>query len=331
MDRPAVLLALIALAFGVPVALFILWPLRRAQTLASPLETDDPRVVLEGEKVLALRAIRELDRDRQLGLLAEDDYATLRVRDEARASVILKRLDALGPAPSPPARPPSPPSPAPAPVPWTRQPAVLAGGAIALLGFGVALGALATRYAAPTPPEPMAGAREEGAPASAIPPMGGDAPTAGPGGSPRPIPKEMLEGMLRAAHASLDAGRYQEAIAAYKALLKREPQNVDAITHLGVILALAGHTDGALEALDKALAIDPSYAHALWDKARILADARHDYAGAIATWERFVAVVPPGQDRENALAKIGEAKRRLAEAPSPARPASGQPAAMPAR
>jgi cytochrome c-type biogenesis protein CcmH/NrfG len=325
MDGSAVVLALIALAFGVPVGLFVLWPLRRAQRLASPVDADDPRAALEGEKILALRAIRELERDRLLGLLAEDDYAALRVRDEARASVILKRLDALGPAPPPPSRPPSPPRPV--SVPWTRQPAVLAGGAVALLGFGVALGALVTRYATPAPPEPMAAVREE----SASPPMMADAPAAGQSGSPRPIPKEMLEGMLRAAHASLDAGRYQEAIAAYKAVLKREPQNVDAITHLGVILALAGHTDGALEALDKALAIDPDYAHALWDKARILAEQRHDYAGAIAAWERFVAVGPPGPDREQAQARIGEAKSRLAETSSPGRPAPGQPAAMPAR
>jgi cytochrome c-type biogenesis protein CcmH/NrfG len=322
-----VVLALTALALCLPVALFVLWPLRRSQRVGSPAEGDDPRAALEAEKVLALRAIRELDRDRQLGLLAEDDYVALRARDEARASVILKRLDALGP---PPARPAPLASPA-ASTPWTRQPAVLAGGGLALLGFGIVLGTLVTRHAAPTPPDPLAVAREDApSPAPAVPATA-DAPAAGQGGSPRPIPKELLEGMLRAAHASLDAGRYQEAIAAYKAVLKREPQNVDAITHLGVILALAGHTDGALEAFDQALAIDPGYAHALWDKARILAEKRHDYAGAIAAWERFVAVAPPGPDRDEALARIRDARRRLAETPAPARPAPGQPAALPTR
>jgi cytochrome c-type biogenesis protein CcmH/NrfG len=99
-------------------------------------------------------------------------------------------------------------------------------------------------------------------------------------------------------------------------VLKRDPQNVDAITHLGVILALAGHADAALEAFDRALAIDSSYPHALWDKARVLYELRQDYAGAIAAWERFVAVAPPGDDREQALSRIGEARARLTGAPA---------------
>ena len=119
--------------------------------------------------------------------------------------------------------------------------------------------------------------------------------------------------MLQAAHASLDAGRYQEAIAAYTAILKRDPRNVEAITHLGVILALAGHHADALEAFDRALAIDPDYAHALWDKAGVQ-EARQDQAGAVTTLERFVRVVPAGPDRDRAQERIREAKARLAAA-----------------
>ena len=148
----------------------------------------------------------------------------------------------------------------------------------------------------------------------------------------QPIPKPVLEGMLKAAHQALDAGQYQQAITAYKAILKREPQNVDAITHLGVILAVAGHADGALEAFDRALAIQPDYAHALWDKARVLYDQRQDYAGAIAAWERFLAVTAPGTDHEQAQALIREAKAKLAAQPAAAgagpKP-GGKPAAPP--
>jgi tetratricopeptide (TPR) repeat protein len=127
--------------------------------------------------------------------------------------------------------------------------------------------------------------------------------------------------MLQAAHASLDAGRYQEAIAAYTAILKRDQRNVDAITHLGVILALAGHHAEALEAFDRALAIDPNYAHALWDKAGVQ-EARQDHAGAVATLERFVQVAPAGPDRNRAQERLREAKARLAAAPKAGTPAS---------
>jgi cytochrome c-type biogenesis protein CcmH/NrfG len=320
-------LALAALALGVPAFVFAAWPLLGRRTgsarLGGPVP-DDPRARLEADKVQALMAIRELDWDRQAGLLPEADYTAMRVRCEAQASAILLELDALPPpAPEPVrARPPVPAStPRPAAVSWTQRPLVLAGGAVGLLLFGIALGGLAVRHTAPAPAEPqaaMSGATLEAAP---------DAAPGGPG-AVRPIPGEMLAGMLRAAHQSLDAGRYQEAIAAYKAVLKREPQNVEAITHLGLILALAGHTDGALEALDRALAIDPDYAHALWDKARVLSDQRQDYAGAIAAWERFVKVGPPGSDRDQALARIREAKARLAGgglAPRPAAPAAVKP------
>jgi tetratricopeptide (TPR) repeat protein len=130
----------------------------------------------------------------------------------------------------------------------------------------------------------------------------------------------MLDGMLQAAHASLDAGRYSEAIAAYTAILKRNPENVDAITHLGVILALAGHLPEALEAFDRALAIDPNYAHALWDKAGVQ-EARQDHAGAVQTLERFVRVAPPGPDRDRAEQRLRDARAKLAAAPKTGAPA----------
>src|SRR4030095_6331864 len=95
---------------------------------------------------------------------------------------------------------------------------------------------------------------------------------------------------------SLDAGRYQEAIAAYTAVLRREPRNVDAITHLGVILAIAGHHTDAVEAFDRALAIAPNNAHALWDKAGAQ-EALQDHAGAVSTLERVARGPAPRPHR----------------------------------
>lgn len=314
-------IALMAAALGLPAALFLLWPLRRRGGAPPVQALDGERVALEAEKTSALRAIRELELDREAGHLAEDDYADLRARGEAQAAAILRRLDELGPAPE--AQPAAAgrdgggrPSPA---VPWTRLPVTLAAAAVALLGFGVLLGMLVTRFTAPAPPDPAGAAMAAAPGAPGMPPPGPAVPDAPPGGGGgRPITPEMLQGMLQAAHASLDAGRYQEAIAAYKAVLKRLPENVDAITHLGVILALAGHADGALEAFDKALSLQPDYAHALWDKAGVLFDQKQDYAGAIAAWERFVRVAPPGPDRDQATTRIREAKTRLAAGPAPA-------------
>jgi tetratricopeptide (TPR) repeat protein len=91
-----------------------------------------------------------------------------------------------------------------------------------------------------------------------------------------------------------------------------------------VILAVAGHHADALEAFDRALAIDPDYAHALWDKAGVL-EARQDHAGAVAALEHFVRVSPAGPDRDRAQERIQQAKARLAAAPKPAAPGVAAP------
>jgi len=310
--------ALLTLALAVPALAFAAWPFlvrRGGQAGLIPAPADDERAGLENEKVIALRALRELELDRVAGHVDDEDYRDLHSRYEGDAVAVLRRLDALGPVARPSRGVPSP-TPAVA-TPWTRQPAVLGAMGVALLVFGVVLGLLVSRYSTPAPPELDMTTARPMAPSAMAPGFSGGG--GGGGGAPRPLPKEMLEGMLQAAHASLDAGRYQEAIAAYTAVLRREPRNVDAITHLGVILALAGHHADALEAFDRALAIDPNYSHALWDKAGVQ-EARQDHAGAVATLERFVRVAPAGPDRERAQERLRDAKARLAATPKAGSP-----------
>ena len=104
--------------------------------------------------------------------------------------------------------------------------------------------------------------------------------------------------------------RYAEAIAAYQAVLKRDSKNVDAMTHLGLIVAMGGHADAALETFDKALKIDPKYAPALLYKGQVLYEVKSDYAGAIKAWERFVSLTPPGEDRQRVAVLIEEARSK---------------------
>ena len=138
------------------------------------------------------------------------------------------------------------------------------------------------------------------APIAAVPPTAG--------GAPRQVTPEMLQGMLQAARSSLFEGRYGEAIAAYQAILKRDSKNVDAMTHLALIVAIGGHADAALEALDKALTLDPNYPPALLYRGQILYESKQDPAGAIKSWEKFLALTPPGEDRERVTRMIADAK-----------------------
>jgi cytochrome c-type biogenesis protein CcmH/NrfG len=326
-------IALAVLLLGLPAGLFALWPLLRRHEMAMATLKADARAELEAEKRLALRAIRELDLDREAGHLADDDYADLRARYEARASAILRKLDALGPeVPATPARRAAPATAAPVPQPasqpagWSRQPLVLTTAACGLVIFGIVLGVLAVRFTGPETPAGPGSAPTAVIPgAPGAPPAGEASAGAASGAGSQPIPPGMLQGMLQAARASLEAGRAQEAIAAYQAVLKREPQNVDALSHFGLILAMAGHADQALEYLDRALAVNPDYPEALSYSAQVRFELKQDYAGAIAAWERLAKVVENPAARDEALARVRDARSRLTSAPPAPGPATTPP------
>jgi tetratricopeptide (TPR) repeat protein len=306
----------VAALIGAPALAFVLWPLlgraRRGRTLlALP---PDRRQQLDEEKRMALGAIRELEFEHAAGHVSDADFAELRARYEAEAAAILTELDRLGPAePAPAAAAPSASSGRSA---W-RHPAALATAAVLLVVFGIAVGAGIVRY---TEPDPMAGQALPGSrPLAQLPlaepegaqiPSASNAPRVEPG---RPLPPEMLRGMLQAARASLAEGRYSEAIAAYQAVLKRDPNNVDAMTHLGLILAVGGgpeHADRALEIFDRALTIDPNYLPALLYRGQVLFETKHDVAGAVRSWEKFMALAPPGEDRDRVAKMIRDAQAK---------------------
>ena len=131
----------------------------------------------------------------------------------------------------------------------------------------------------------------------------------------KPLPPAVLAGMLEAARQSLMAGNYQAAISAYQAVLKRDAKNVDAMTHLALIVAIGGHADSAVETFGKALAIDPNYAPAYLYRGQVLYETKQDYAGAVKDFERFVKLVPSGEDHAKVQAMLKEARGKQAKKP----------------
>lgn len=293
----------VVLAIGLPALAFTVWPLiRRSGSRAFLAMPPDPREQLAERKRQILTALRELDFEHEAGHVGNEDYAELQARYEAEAAEILTALDRLGQRPDRETRP------APAagshPRGW-RHPVALGATAIGLLAFGIAIGSGIARNTETSAPMSMS------APA-ARPLAGVEVPTTAPGPAPagrppRPVSPEMLQGMLQAARTSLNEGRYTEAIAAYQAILKRDPKNVDAITHLGVIVAIGGHPESAIQAFDRALAIDPNYAPALLYRGQVLY-AKQDVDGAIKAWEKFLTLSPSPEDREKVEKVLAQAK-----------------------
>ena len=288
-----------AVVLGLPALAFTVWPLLRRDGGAAPLlalPPDEREQWLEA-KGAALRALRELAFEHDAGHISDADYAELRARYEGEAAAALTALDRLGPAATT-----APVSRAPradaAPHGW-RHPIALGASGVALLVFGLLLGVGIVRYTEPDRTAAMP---------PVMPPMTAAPDATAGAAAPRSVSPDVMRGMLQAARGSLSEGRYSEAIAAYQAVLKRDPKNVDAMTHLGFIVAIGGHADSALETFDKALAIDPDYAPALLYRGQVLYEAKKDVAGAVSSWERFVKVAPNAEDRERVKKLIAEAK-----------------------
>jgi tetratricopeptide (TPR) repeat protein len=295
-----------AAIIAVPALAFTLWPLlaRRGSPGVLPIPPDEREQLLEAKRA-TVRALRELEFEHAAGHVSDDDYAELRARYETEAAAVLTELDRLAPADTAAAWPPAAAAPVARSSAW-RHPAALAVTGMLLLVFGVAIGVGIVRYTEPdaTAGMPQAGTRPlaELTPAAPSDTPGGD-------GQPRTVPPEVLKGMLDAARQALFAGEYAQAIQAYQAILRRDPQNVDAMTHLGLIVAIGGHADSALETFDKALAVDPNYGPALLYRGQVLYDAKKDVPGAIRAWERFLAVTPAGEDRARVVKLIEDARK----------------------
>ena len=128
---------------------------------------------------------------------------------------------------------------------------------------------------------------------------------------PSSLPDLPISQLLADTHRLLDKGQLANAERNYRLILDRDPGNPEAITHLGNIASQQGDLDTALRYYNDALQRNPSYLHALWDKALALR-AKGDDAGAIQTWEAFIRLVPPdSQDVATVKKMIAESQARL--------------------
>ncbi len=267
----------------------------------------------------AYTGIRELDEDLAAGRLSASDHAELKQRSERQAALLLKQLRQAEREEERGGRQPAG-GPGPALGAKLKSPVGLTVGAVALLVLGVGVGVLLGRS---TSEERAALAR----PAPAV----GRAPGAAVSTELDALRKEIekdnapTKKLLAFAHLALDEGQIPAAIWAYKRVLAHEPKNVEAITHMGIILYQGKHVDQALAKLDEALSIDPGYAHAHWDRAHMLFTGKQDYAAAERALEAFLALMPTGEDAERARAMLEEARRQTSAGDKRANRADGRP------
>ena len=94
---------------------------------------------------------------------------------------------------------------------------------------------------------------------------------------------------LALADAYVKAGRPQDAIPRYQAVLAKDPNNVAALDGLALILVASGSNDGAIVAADRVLAQRPKDPDALFVKGLALY-GKQDWSGAVDVWTVYLDV-----------------------------------------
>jgi tetratricopeptide (TPR) repeat protein len=118
---------------------------------------------------------------------------------------------------------------------------------------------------------------------------------ASPSATATRLSPSQIETALKEGHEALDVGDLQGAWEKYHQVLMTNPHQVEALTHLGIILARSNQLDEAIRLYNRALEFDPNYAHALFDKGLALKD-KGDAKGAAEAWNRFLGLVPADSD-----------------------------------
>ncbi|HEX4978675.1 MAG TPA: hypothetical protein VFV35_01300 [Acidimicrobiales bacterium] len=248
---------------------------------------DDERRRLEEQRDFLLASIADLDAEHEAGDLADDDHRTLREEYTARAAAVLRALgDAGGPVQSR-----MPPRAAPAPPPRRGGSGGLrrTGWVALVVALAVAAGMLVARSAG----ERVAGDTASGS-----------------------VPDASTDRIARAQRLVRE-GEVLEAVKVYDDLLADDPDNPVALAERGWLVSRVDErlVDAGLAGVEKALAVDPTYAEAHFYRGMILLTSKGDAAGAAAAFEAAIASDPPPDLRtylDDALARARDAEAGVA-------------------
>lgn len=138
--------------------------------------------------------------------------------------------------------------------------------------------------------------------------LGGSGAGMGAAASP---PQGEVEALLAQAEQHRRKREFGQACEVYAAIVERSGMTADSwADYADAQASLAGSLAGTpARAIEAALTIDPRHAKALWLEAS-LAHEEHRYRDAVDTWQRLLAVVPPGSsDARIVEANLAEATR----------------------
>jgi cytochrome c-type biogenesis protein CcmH/NrfG len=100
------------------------------------------------------------------------------------------------------------------------------------------------------------------------------------------------EAWIQIGHINFDNQQHEAAIEAYEKALAIDPTNAPVLTDLGIMYRRIGNPQEAVRRFDQAIAADPKLENPRFNKGIVLLHDLNDRAGAIAAWEALLAVNP---------------------------------------
>jgi cytochrome c-type biogenesis protein CcmH/NrfG len=93
-------------------------------------------------------------------------------------------------------------------------------------------------------------------------------------------------------NAYFDSDQVKPSIEAYRKALDLQPNNADVATDMGVMLRKDGRPQDAVQAFDRAIAINPKHEISRLNKGIVLLHDLQDGPGALRAWEGLLEVNP---------------------------------------
>ena len=119
---------------------------------------------------------------------------------------------------------------------------------------------------------------------------------------------ESFEELTRLGNVSMDNGKYDDAVKFYTLALEIHPENVNVRTDMGTCYRRIGRSDLAAEAYRKSLTFQPNHLNTLANLGIVLAYDMNDPEAAIEAWETYLRSAPPGKTTDMIRSKLQELK-----------------------
>jgi cytochrome c-type biogenesis protein CcmH/NrfG len=113
--------------------------------------------------------------------------------------------------------------------------------------------------------------------------------------------------LAQVAHYYIAAGQFPDAVTYYEKAVAIKP-TAESLTQLAGAYYYSGSTDKSVDALNRALQVDPKYPNALYDLGMLKWKVQGDAKGAVECWQRLLKTNPDHPRRAEVEKMIARAK-----------------------